>query len=143
MKFRDGVCLCQNDLQPVRQLHACALRPDDRVLRRQRRRQTRLRLGRETSGSLNSLPAPQRDGGPADPEGWGGRPQRGMERDELMARLHGELAKVGGLSRDVWDLLARGVRLREIAAALGLSYDAAKRQRRKLIAYLRASLGEE
>jgi RNA polymerase sigma factor (sigma-70 family) len=111
------------------------------LLRRQRRRQTR--LASYTSGSLNSLPAPQPDGSPAEPESWGGRPQRGMERGELMARLREELAKVGGLSREVWDLLARGVRLREIAAALGLSYDAAKRQRRKLIAHLRACLEEE
>ena len=112
------------------------------LLRRQRRRQTRLRLGRETSGSLDSLPAPQHAGSLAEPESWGGWPQRAIERDELMARLREELAKVGGLSRDVWDLLARGMRLRAIAAALGLSYDAAKRQRRKLIAHLRACLGE-
>jgi RNA polymerase sigma factor (sigma-70 family) len=112
------------------------------LLRRQRRRQTRLRLGRCTSGSLNSLPAPQRDGSPADPESWGVRPQRDMERVELMARLHQELDRLEGLSRELWDLLAKGVRLRETAAALGLSYDAAKRQRRKLIAHLRACLGE-
>jgi FixJ family two-component response regulator len=66
-----------------------------------------------------------------------------MERDELMARLHQELDRLGGRARELWDLLVRGVGLREVAAALDLSYDAAKRQRRKLVAHLRACLGEE
>jgi FixJ family two-component response regulator len=66
-----------------------------------------------------------------------------MERGELMARLHQELDRLGGLARELWDLLVRGMRLRQIAAALGLSYDTAKRQRRQLIARLRACLGEE
>jgi RNA polymerase sigma factor (sigma-70 family) len=113
------------------------------LLRRQRRRQARLRLGGYTFGSLSSPPAPQRAGSPAGPESWGGEPHRGMERDELMAPLHQELDRVGGLARALWDLLVSGMRLREIAAALALSYDAAKRQRRKLIAHLSAFLGEE
>jgi RNA polymerase sigma factor (sigma-70 family) len=112
-------------------------------LRRQRRRQARLRLCEYTFGSLSSPPAPQRDGSSAGPESWGGEPQRGMERDELMARLHQELDRLGGCARELWDLLVRGMRLRKIAAALDLSYDAAKRQRRKLIAHLRACLGGE
>jgi DNA-binding CsgD family transcriptional regulator len=66
-----------------------------------------------------------------------------MERDELMARLHQELDRLGGRAHELWDLLVRGMRLREIAAALGLSYDAAKRQRRRLIAYLRSRVSEE
>jgi RNA polymerase sigma factor (sigma-70 family) len=111
-------------------------------LRRQRRRQARLRLGGDAFGSL-SPPPPQRDGSREGPESWGGGPQREMERDELMARLHQALDRLGGLARELWDLLVRGVGLREIAAALDLSYDAAKRQRRKLIAHLRACLGEE
>jgi RNA polymerase sigma factor (sigma-70 family) len=113
------------------------------LLRRQRRRQARLRLGGDAFGSLSSPPAPQRDGSPAGPGSWGGEPQRGMERDELMARLQQELDRLGGRARALWDLLVRGMRLREIAATLDLSYDAAKRQRRKLIAHLRACLGEE
>ena len=60
-----------------------------------------------------------------------------------MARLHQELGRLGGLAGELWDLLVRGMRLREIAAALGLSYDAAKRQRRKLIARLRGRLVKE
>ena len=66
-----------------------------------------------------------------------------MEQDELMARLHQELDRLGGLARELWDLLVRGMRLREVAAALDLSYDAAKRQRRKLIAHLRGCLVKE
>ena len=113
------------------------------LLRRKRRRQARLRLGGDAFGSLRSPPAPQRDGSPAGPGSWGGEPQRGMERDELMARLQQELDRLGGRARALWDLLMRGMRLREIAATLDLSYDAVKRQRRKLIAHLRACLGEE
>src|SRR5262249_51940683 len=105
------------------------------LLRRQRRRQARVRLGGYPFGSLSSPPAPHHDGSRAGPESWGGEPQRGMERDELMARLHQELDRLGGLARELWDLLVRGMRLRDIAAALDLSYDAAKRQRRKLIAH--------
>jgi RNA polymerase sigma factor (sigma-70 family) len=95
------------------------------VLRRKRRRQARLLLGGYASCSLRSPPAPQ----------------RGTERDELMARLHRELERLGGRAPDLWDLLLMGMRLRAIAATLELSYDAAKRLRRKLIAHLRARLG--
>jgi RNA polymerase sigma factor (sigma-70 family) len=113
------------------------------LLRRQRRRQARLRLSGYTFDALSSPASPQRDGSSAGPESWGGELQRGMERDELMARLHHELDRLGGRARELWDLLLRGTRLREIAAALDLSYDSAKRQRRQLIAHLRACLGEE
>jgi RNA polymerase sigma factor (sigma-70 family) len=108
-----------------------------------RRRQVRLRLGVYTFDSLSSPPAPQRDGSPARPESWDGEPQRRMERDELMARLHQELDRLGGRARGLWDLLVEGMRLREIAATLDMSYEAAKRQRRKLITHLRACLGQE
>jgi RNA polymerase sigma factor (sigma-70 family) len=113
------------------------------LLRRRRRRQARLRPGGYTFGSRSAPPAPQGDGSPAGPESCGGEPQRGMERDELMARLHRELDRLGGRARELWDLLVGGMRVRAIAAALDLSYDAAKRQRRKLLAHLRACLGEE
>jgi RNA polymerase sigma factor (sigma-70 family) len=78
------------------------------LLRRQRRRQTRLRLGGYTFNLLSPPPAPQRDGSPADPESWGGEPQHGMERDELKARLHQELDRLGGVARELWDLLVGG-----------------------------------
>jgi RNA polymerase sigma factor (sigma-70 family) len=113
------------------------------LLRRRARREARLRLGGYAFGWPSSPPAPRHDGSPAGPASRGGGPQRGMERDELMARLQEELDRLGGAARGLWDLLARGVGLREVAAALGLSYDAAKRRRRKLIAHLRACLGTE
>jgi RNA polymerase sigma factor (sigma-70 family) len=112
-------------------------------LRRQGRRQARVRLGGYTFASLSSPPASRRNGCSAGPESWSGEPQRGMERDELLARLHQELDRLGGRARELWDLLVRGMRLREIAAALGLSYDAAKRRRRSLIAHLRSRVSEE
>jgi len=121
--------------------HVLLLRFID-LLRRQRRRQARLQLGACAFAGLPSAPAPPH-GSPAGANGCGGAPQRGMEQDELMAPLRQELDRLGGLARELWDLLVRGMRLREIAAALDLSYDAAKRQRRKLIAQLRARLGEE
>jgi len=108
------------------------------LLRRQCRRQARLRLG-----LLSSSPACQRDGSTSGLESWGGDPQRLMEQDESMARLHQELDRLGGLAPELWDLLARGMRLHEIAAALDLSYEVVKRKRRKLIAHLRACMAEE
>jgi RNA polymerase sigma factor (sigma-70 family) len=112
-------------------------------LRRRGRRQARVRVGGYTFGSLSSPPASRRDGSSAGPESWGGEPRHGMERDELMDSLHQELDRLGGRARELWDLLMSGMRLREIAAALGLSYDAAKRRRRRLIAHLRSRVSEE
>jgi RNA polymerase sigma factor (sigma-70 family) len=113
------------------------------LLRRQRRRQAWFRLGGYRFGLLGSFPTAQRDERAPGLESWSGNPQHGLERDESMARLHQELDRLGGLAPLMWDLLARGMRLHEIAAALGLSYEAAKRRRRKLIAHLRACLAEE
>jgi RNA polymerase sigma factor (sigma-70 family) len=104
-------------------LHLVLLARFTDLLRRRGRRQARVRLGGCAFGSLSSPP------------------QREAEREELLARLHRELGRLGELAPELWGLLVRGVRLREAAAALGLSYDAAKRQRRKLIARLRACLG--
>src|SRR5262245_34743733 len=56
-----------------------------------------------------------------------------MERDELMARLHQQLDRLGGLARELWDLLVTGTRLREIAAALGRSEPATGRRGAKQI----------
>jgi RNA polymerase sigma factor (sigma-70 family) len=111
--------------------------------RRQSRQRARLRLGGYLFGSLISPPAPSSHSSSPGPESWGGDPQREMERDELMARLHQELDRFGGRARELWDLLLRGMRLRETAAALNLSYDAVKRLRRKLISHLRVCLDKE
>jgi RNA polymerase sigma factor (sigma-70 family) len=113
------------------------------LLRRQRRLHARLRLSLSTIGSLKSYTTPRHNGTSAGPENSGGELLRGMERDELMACLHQEVDRLGGLARELWNLLVKGTGLREIATALNLSYDAAKRQRRKLIARLRACLYKE
>jgi RNA polymerase sigma factor (sigma-70 family) len=112
-------------------------------LRSRRRRQARLRLGGSTFFWPGQPLTPHSHGSPAGPEGGGGDPQRGMEQDELMTRLRQELDRLGGLVRRLWDLLVSGMRLREIAAALDMSYAAAKRHRRKLITHLKACLGKE
>jgi RNA polymerase sigma factor (sigma-70 family) len=79
-------------------------------------------------------------GGPAGGEAWD--PVGRAEQGELRARLLGGLGRLGEPSRRLWDLLAEGARLREIAALLNLSYDSVKRRRRELLAKLRASLGK-
>jgi len=112
-------------------------------LRSRRRRQARLRLGGYTFFWPDQPPTPQHHGSPAGPEGGGGDPQRGMEQDELMTRLRQELERLGDLARELWDLLVRGMRLRDIALTLELSYDAVKRHRRALLARLKACLGKE
>lgn len=64
------------------------------------------------------------------------------EAQESMNHLQATLA---GLDRDstrLWQLLSEGNSLRQIAAKLGMSYDAVKRRRRKLIAALKARLGQ-
>jgi RNA polymerase sigma factor (sigma-70 family) len=113
------------------------------VLRRQRRRQALFRLGGYMSTWLSEPFAPQRDGSSVRSVSRDPEPDRGVERDEWTARLHQELDRIGGRARELWDLLVTGMRLREIAGTLDLSYDAAKRQRRKLIAHLRTWLGGE
>ena len=63
-----------------------------------------------------------------------------MEEGELRARLERELDRLDPRARRRWDLLARGESLRRVAAALSISYDAAKRPRRELLARLKSSL---
>jgi len=110
---------------------------------RSRRRSCRLRLGGYTFSWLTSPPASQHNGSLAGPARCDSDPPRGMEQDELMARLRQEVDRLGGLARKLWDLLVTGVGLREVALTLNLSYDVVKRQRRKLLAHLRACLGAE
>jgi RNA polymerase sigma factor (sigma-70 family) len=75
------------------------------------------------------------------PDGDGDDPERLLEQDELLARLRQELQRLSGPARGLSELLLGGMRLREIAVVLGMSYEAAKRLRRKLFARLRARLG--
>ena len=70
-------------------------------------------------------------------------PLRGAEAGEFQDRLHREVGRLGEADRRVWDLLTQGVRLRKIASALNLSYDAVKRCRRRLIARLRSWLARQ
>src|SRR5262245_49461551 len=74
-------------------------------LRSRRRRQARLRLGGYTFFWPDLPPTLQHQGSPAGPASSGGDPQRGVEQDELMARLRQELEQLNGLARELWDLL--------------------------------------
>ena len=67
-------------------------------------------------------------------------PQREVEEGEVRAVLHLEMAGLSGTDRTLWDLMAAGTPLQQVAAALDLSYHQVKRHRQKLIARLRSSL---
>jgi RNA polymerase sigma factor (sigma-70 family) len=67
---------------------------------------------------------------------------QGAQELGLRARLLEQLTQLDGPSRQLWDLLARGMPLRKIAIVLNVSYDAAKRRRRKLFANLCSSLSD-
>jgi RNA polymerase sigma factor (sigma-70 family) len=62
------------------------------------------------------------------------------EAHESMHRLQATLRALDCDALRLWVLLAEGHNLREIAAQLGMSYDAAKRRRRKLIEQLKLRL---
>jgi FixJ family two-component response regulator len=70
-------------------------------------------------------------------------PGQRLEGQEMWALLEKQLEQLGPLACEMWELLAQGVPLRNIAHALKISYDTAKRRRRQLFADLRASLGPE
>jgi RNA polymerase sigma factor (sigma-70 family) len=75
--------------------------------------------------------------------GRGGRPcdpATLAESRESLARLYASLAQLDGESNRIWELLVEGNSLREISAELGISYDAIKRRRRKLIQHLKSKL---
>jgi hypothetical protein len=74
---------------------------------------------------------PQHARQPSPPEGLAEEARAGLDR---------EVARLGEADRGLWDLLAAGASLRRAAERLGLSYDAAKRRRRKLLAHLKCSL---
>lgn len=62
------------------------------------------------------------------------------ETTEAVHRLQLAVADLDEEGREIWRQLCDGNSLREIAAALGISYDAAKRRRRKLIGTLKLRL---
>jgi RNA polymerase sigma factor (sigma-70 family) len=59
---------------------------------------------------------------------------------ESMNRLRETLGCLDNESGKLWQLLADGINLRQIATELGVSYDSAKRRRRKLIGQLKLQL---
>ena len=59
---------------------------------------------------------------------------------ESMHRLHETLNQLDSEAGRLWQLMAEGNDLRQIAARLGVSYDSAKRRRRKLIEQLKLRL---
>ena len=62
------------------------------------------------------------------------------ESQESISRLHAAIAQLDSESCRMWELLSEGNSLREIAEELVISYDAAKRRRRKLINLLKKRL---
>jgi RNA polymerase sigma factor (sigma-70 family) len=67
-------------------------------------------------------------------------PEREVEGGEVRAFLHRELGGFSEIDQTLWDLLAAGTPLRQVAQALNRSYHQVKRHRQKLIARLRCSL---
>jgi RNA polymerase sigma factor (sigma-70 family) len=63
-----------------------------------------------------------------------------VEARESMTRLHETLTCLDSDSGHMWRLLAEGNSLRQIAVQIGVSYDSAKRRRRKLIDELKLRL---
>jgi RNA polymerase sigma factor (sigma-70 family) len=70
---------------------------------------------------------------------WGD-PATAAELREAQARLEQALARLDGSARLLWERLASGIPLRAVALEQGISYDAAKRARRRLLAELTAHL---
>jgi RNA polymerase sigma factor (sigma-70 family) len=63
-----------------------------------------------------------------------------VEEGESNARLQQQLDRLGVRTRRLWQLLAQGASVVQISATLHISYDSAKRRRRKLLIQLRKSL---
>ena len=97
-------------------------------VRRVERRRVLTSAGSDEEGSLSHL---FRD--PSDPALI-------AETEEALDTLQAALGQLDEEAREIWQRLCEGVSLRDIAAELGLSYDAVKRRRRKLIATLKAHL---
>jgi RNA polymerase sigma factor (sigma-70 family) len=64
------------------------------------------------------------------------------EKHETALRLQQALASLDSTARHLWAMMAFGMRLRTIAAQLDISYEAAKYQKRNLLAALRVRLRE-
>lgn len=64
------------------------------------------------------------------------------EIHEMVMRLHAVLQQQDRSMKEMGELLSAGVSLHEIALRQGISYDAAKRRRRKMLKHLRYCLSE-
>jgi RNA polymerase sigma factor (sigma-70 family) len=107
------------------------------------RRHRRLRNHFPVAGGVAGVsrgPGRARDAGEPELDDPDSNPLTYVEEGEAQTHLHRELGRLGKPDRRLWDLLAGGTPLRKVAAALGISYDAAKRRRRKLLGRLRGSL---
>jgi RNA polymerase sigma factor (sigma-70 family) len=91
------------------------------------------------AAALAAAPVPPRRGGPG-PQGWGD-PVGAAEWREEQASLEQALGRLEEGARRLWERLAAGTPLRAVARELGLSYDAAKRARRRLLTALAAQVG--
>jgi RNA polymerase sigma factor (sigma-70 family) len=69
-------------------------------------------------------------------------PAEAAARQEMLERLSQVLGRLEEKKRTLWRELAGGKKLRQIACEQGLSYDAVKRQRRKLLVHLSAAVGQ-
>jgi RNA polymerase sigma factor (sigma-70 family) len=96
-----------------------------------RRLEKRRRLASDNSDEEQSLSHLFRD--PTDPA-------LVVEAEEAARWLQAAVAELDDECRQIWQRLCEGINLREIATELGLSYDAAKRRRRKLIEKLKFHL---
>jgi RNA polymerase sigma factor (sigma-70 family) len=90
-----------------------------------------------SAAALAEVPVPAR-GGPGS-HGWGD-PVGTAEGHEAQARLERALGRLDAGARRLWERLAGGTPLRAVARELGVSYDVAKRARRRLLAALAAQL---
>ncbi len=63
-----------------------------------------------------------------------------VEAEETARWLQSAVAELDEECQQIWRRLCEGINLREIAAELGMSYDSAKRRRRKLIEKLKFHL---
>jgi RNA polymerase sigma factor (sigma-70 family) len=71
----------------------------------------------------------------------GEEPCERAQHDELTHQVWRIVSRLGPRCRELWELtISRGFPLRDAASQLGISYDAAKRSRRKLVAALRREL---
>ncbi|MEN1678605.1 MAG: sigma-70 family RNA polymerase sigma factor [Planctomycetota bacterium] len=101
--------------------------------RKVHRQQRRHRLSADTSEEEASVSMLAFD--PASPQAI-------AETEEAAKALQAAVEQLDDEAAHIWKRLCEGVGLREIAGELGISYDAAKRRRRKLLGEMKSKLAE-